>query len=91
VKIDTLRKASLATLAWFGCFACISSKVIQVLDDQRRIAAIHAGRRPIYEYAASLPLWARITMYGVPSVIVGILIVLYRNRNKPPASPRSPN
>lgn len=84
MSIDALQKASLAVLGWFVCLVYTRSKVIRIVwPPQRRIAAILAGHYPI-DVTPPLPLWAWITIFATPTAIIGILVIVYRNRDKRP-------
>ena len=84
MSIDALPKASLAVLGWFVCFVYTQSKVVQIVwPPQRRLAAILAGHYAI-DPPPPLPLWAWITIFATPTAIIGILIIVYRNRDNRP-------
>lgn len=80
MSIDALRKTAVAVLIWIVCFKLTASEVYRMVwPPERRIAAIRAGRYAI-DAPNPLPPVAWIIMFTIPTVVVGILVFIYRNR-----------
>jgi hypothetical protein len=71
-------KGSLVVLLWFVIHIFVFTKAVSIVwPHNARIAGIRNGTFPI-DVTPTLPLIAWVLIYGLPSVIVGSLMLLYR-------------
>jgi hypothetical protein len=78
VTIGTLQKASLAAIAWFVCSVITWQRIYSIVwPPERRIPAIQEGRYPI-DVGPPLPVIACIAGFAIPTILVALLVMLYR-------------
>lgn len=78
MSTGTFQKASLTALAWLILYFSTSGIVYWIIwPSERRIAAMRAGHFYI-DVSPPLPVGGHLLIYGVPTGVVSLLIVLYR-------------
>jgi hypothetical protein len=77
MKLGTLQKASLAVLLWLFLFFWAADVIYEIVwRSHRGLAALRAGRYAID--APNLPLAATVSIFALPTIVVGALVLLYR-------------
>ena len=88
MRVAALQKASLAAVAWFILFFVTRAAIQEaVWPRERRIAAMMEGHWPI-DAPPPLPMIGSIAIYVIPTVVVGLLVILYRRGTRRQSSPR---
>jgi hypothetical protein len=78
MSVGALQKASLAAVVWFILFLATQAAIQEaVWPPERRIAAIREGHYPI-DVPPPLPMIGSIAVYVIPTVVVGLLVIVYR-------------